>query len=246
MGSRYDGKYTGTFGDIGTSSFYPPHHLTLGEGGAVYTNDPLLKKIMASLRDWGRDCECDSGVDNTCRNRFSGQYGSLPQGYDHKYVYSHFGYNLKVTDMQASIGCAQLEKLPGFIQKRREHFAMFRAGLDDMKDFLLLPEATPHSEPSWFGFSITLRDGCRWTRNEMAQHLESKGIQTRNLFGGNLTKHPAFDTLVPGKDYRIAGELKNTDKLMRDCFWIGVYPGLSKEDIEYCIATIKEFIKRRL
>ncbi len=246
LGSRYDGKYTGTFGDIGTSSFYPPHHLTMGEGGAVYTNDPLLKKIMASLRDWGRDCECDSGVDNTCRNRFSGQYGNLPQGYDHKYVYSHLGYNLKVTDMQASIGCAQLEKLPGFIQKRREHFAMFRAGLDDMKNFLLLPEATPSSEPSWFGFSITLREGCRWTRNEMAQHLEAKGIQTRNLFAGNLTKHPAFAALLPGKDYRISGDLKNTDKLMRDCFWIGVYPGLSREDIEYCIATIKEFIKRRL
>jgi CDP-6-deoxy-D-xylo-4-hexulose-3-dehydrase len=245
LGSRYRGRYTGTFGDIGTSSFYPPHHLTMGEGGAVYTSDPLLKKILASLRDWGRDCECESGVDNTCQKRFSGQFGKLPPGYDHKYVYSHFGYNLKVTDMQAAIGCAQLEKLPGFIRKRREHFSMFRAGLDGLKDFLLLPEATPHSEPSWFGFLITFRDGFSRARNEMAQHLESRGIQTRNLFGGNLTRHPAFTTLVPEKDYRIVGDLENTDKIMRDSFWIGVYPGLTEKDIAYCIATIKEFIQRR-
>ena len=246
LGSRYLGKYTGTFGDIGTSSFYPAHHITMGEGGAVYTNDPLLKKIMASLRDWGRDCECKSGVDNTCGKRFSGQFGQLPPGYDHKYVYSHFGFNFKATDMQAAIGCAQLEKLQDFTQKRREHFDLFRAGLDDMKKFLLLPEATPQSEPSWFGFWITLREGCPWTRNEMTQHLESRGIQTRNLFAGNLIKHPAFATLIPEKDYRIVGDLKNTDKIMRDSFWIGVYPGLSGDDIDYCIDTIKEFIQRRL
>ncbi len=246
LGSRYQGKYTGTFGDIGTSSFYPPHHITLGEGGAVYTNDALLKKIMTSLRDWGRDCTCEGGMDDTCGNRFSGQFGKLPEGYDHKYVYSHFGYNFKVTDMQAAIGCAQLEKLPDFIQKRREHFTRLWAGLAGMKDFLLLPEATPAGEPSWFGFSMTLKEGCSWTRNEMTQHLESKNIQTRNVFGGNLTKHPAFDTLVPGKDYRIIGDLKNTDKIMRDSFWIGVYPGLTTEDVDYCIATLKEFIQRRL
>ena len=244
LGSQYHGQYTGTFGDIGTSSFYPPHHITLGEGGAVYTKDPLLKKILASLRDWGRDCWCEGGVDNTCQNRFSKQFGQLPFGYDHKYVYSHFGYNLKATDMQAAIGCAQLEKLEGFIRKRQEHFSVLYEGLKNLKDHFIFPQATPHSKPSWFGFSMTLKDGCSFRRNDITQYLESKSIQTRNLFGGNLIKHPAFETLTPGKDYRIAQELKNTDKLMRDSFWIGVYPGLNKKTLEYCIDTIHSFIPR--
>jgi CDP-6-deoxy-D-xylo-4-hexulose-3-dehydrase len=244
LGSSYDGRFTGTFGDIGTSSFYPPHHLTMGEGGAVYTSNTELRKIMLSIRDWGRDCWCDSGRDDTCGCRFSRQYGSLPFGYDHKYVYSHFGYNLKATDMQAAIGCAQLDKLPEFTAARRCNFARLHDGLSSVKQFLL-PVALPQSQPSWFGFMITLRDGTGFSRNEIVEYLEEKKIQTRNLFAGNLTRHPCFDSLREGTDFRISGELKNTDKIMNDSFWIGVYPGMTTEKIDYMIDTIKEFINQQ-
>lgn len=241
LGSRYDGQYTGTWGDIGTSSFYPPHHMTMGEGGAVYTNDKLLKKIILSMRDWGRDCWCESGKDNTCGCRFDKQYGTLPSGYDHKYVYSHFGYNLKATDMQAAIGCAQLEKLPEFIQKRKDKFNFLYDGLKDLKNIFILPKATPNSDPSWFGFLLTLKDGVSFKRNDIVKHLEGHNIQTRNLFAGNITCHPCFSELKSGKDYRIIGELKNTDKLMNDSFWVGVYPGMQQEALEYMVECIKGY-----
>ncbi|MFH1715554.1 MAG: lipopolysaccharide biosynthesis protein RfbH [Elusimicrobiota bacterium] len=243
LGSKYDGRYTGTWGDIGTSSFYPPHHMTMGEGGAVYTNDPMLKKIMLSMRDWGRDCWCESGVDNTCKNRFSGQFGKLPFGYDHKYVYSHFGFNLKTTDMQAAIGCAQIDKLEGFIKKRRENHEKIYDGLKDLKKYFILPEPAKNAEPSWFGFLITLQDNLSFTRNDVVEYLEKHNIQTRNLFGGNLVKQPVFDDLIEGKDYRIAGGLKNTDKIMYDSFWFGVYPGMKEEALDYIIEVLKEFVK---
>ncbi|MBR4662247.1 MAG: lipopolysaccharide biosynthesis protein RfbH [Lentisphaeria bacterium] len=243
LGSLYDGKFTGTWGDIGTSSFYPPHHLTMGEGGAVYTNDPLLKKILLSMRDWGRDCWCESGVDNTCGCRFTRQFGKLPLGYDHKYVYSHFGFNLKVTDMQAAVGCAQLDKLPEFTRRRRENFAYLHDGLKDLDRFQLF-EKYPESEPAWFGFLMTVKDGAHFTRNDLTKHLESKKIQTRNLFSGNLLKHPCFEGLTEGKDYRVAGELVNTDKIMNDSFWIGVFPGMSKAKLDYMIEKIKEGVKK--
>ncbi|HQE60491.1 MAG TPA: lipopolysaccharide biosynthesis protein RfbH, partial [Spirochaetota bacterium] len=242
LGSKYKNKFTGTWGDIGTSSFYPPHHMTMGEGGAVYTDDPLLKKIMLSMRDWGRDCWCDSGVDNTCTNRFSGQYGTLPFGYDHKYVYSHFGYNLKATDMQAAVGCAQLEKFPAFVEKRKVNFSRLREGLKSLEDKLILPKATEGSDPSWFGFLITIKDSSSIKRNALVEFLESKNIQTRNLFAGNITKHPCFDPLKEGTDYRICGELKNTDKIMNDSFWIGLYPGMTDEMIDYMTVMIREYI----
>ncbi len=245
LGSKFNGKFTGTFGDMGTSSFYPPHHMTMGEGGAVYTDNPLLKKIMLSIRDWGRDCWCDSGIDNTCKNRFSGQYGTLPFGYDHKYVYSHFGYNLKATDMQAAIGCAQLEKFPSFVEKRKENFKKLYNGLKPVEDKLILPQATEGSDPSWFGFLMTLRDGAGFTRNELAEHLEKNNIQTRNLFAGNITRHPCFDELKAGVDYRITGELKNTDKIMNDSFWVGLYPGMKDEAIDFMIKCIIDFVKNR-
>ena len=232
---------TGSFGDIATSSFYPPHHMTMGEGGAVYTNDKILKKIVLSMRDWGRDCWCASGRDNTCGRRFKGQHGTLPYGYDHKYVYSHFGYNFKVTDMQAAIGCAQIEKLPEFVQKRKENFQSLYNELKDLKDIFILPNATPNSDPSWFGFLLTLKDGVPFKRNDITKHLENHNIQTRNLFAGNLTRHPCFSTLKEGKDYRIAGQLKNTNKIMNDSFWIGVYPGMTEEMIEYTVAHIRDF-----
>ena len=241
LGSTYDEQYTGTFGDIGTSSFYPPHHMTMGEGGAVYTDNKLLKKILLSMRDWGRDCWCDSGVDNTCGCRFSKQHGTLPFGYDHKYVYSHFGYNLKPTDMQAAIGCAQLEKLPGFIERRKENFQFLYNNLKDMQKLFILPKATPKSDPSWFGFLLTLRDGVTFKRNDIVTFLEEKNIQTRNLFAGNLTRHPCFSPLKEGKDYRIAGELKNTDKIMHDSFWLGLYPGMTEGMIKYMSDQIKAF-----
>lgn len=243
LGSTYNGKLTGTWGDIGTSSFYPPHHMTMGEGGAVYTDNPLLKKIMLSLRDWGRDCWCESGVDNSCKARFSQQFGALPFGYDHKYVYSHFGYNLKATDMQAAIGLAQIEKLPLFIKKRQENFVSLYRGLKSLDDFLILPETTANSIPSWFGFLITLRDGVAFTRNDITSHLERNNIQTRNLFGGNIIKHPCFELLTEGLDYRIASNLKNTDKIMNDSFWLGVYPGMIEITIEYVLKTISRFIR---
>ena len=238
LGSRYEGKYTGTWGDIGTSSFYPPHHMTTGEGGAVYTNDPLLRKIMLSLRDWGRDCWCASGHDNTCGCRFTGTFGSLPPGYDHKYVYSHFGYNLKATEMQAAIGCAQLEKLPSFIAARKENFRILRDGLRDCPH-LILPEQYPESDPSWFGFLITRADSAPFSRNDMTRRLEERRIQTRNLFAGNLTRHPCFGSLREGTDYRITAPLTVTDRIMNDSFWIGLYPGMSREMLDFMIRCIR-------
>ena len=243
LGSTYEKKYTGTWGDIGTSSFYPPHHMTMGEGGAVYTNNSLLKKIILSMRDWGRDCWCESGVDNTCGCRFSKSFGTLPRGYDHKYVYSHFGFNLKVSDMQAAIGCAQLEKFPSFVEKRKLNRKRLYEGLKDL-DQLILVETQPNSDPSWFGFMITLSDSASFTRNELVEYLESNKIQTRNLFAGNMIKHPMFDNMVLDKDYRIIGDLKVTDKIMNDSFWIGLYPGMGEEAIDYMIKKIKEFLKK--
>ena len=238
LGSKFDGRFTGTWGDLGTSSFYPPHHMTTGEGGAVYTNDPLLKRIALSLRDWGRDCWCDSGVDNTCGCRFTKQFGSLPLGYDHKYVYSHFGFNLKATDLQAAIGCAQIEKVPDFVEKRKRNFARLRDGLKDV-DGLRIAERHPKADPSWFGFFMTVSGGR--SRNEFAQFLESRKIQTRNLFAGNLLRHPCFEGLVEGVDYRVVGELKATDDIMNNSLWIGLYPGMDDARIDYMIATIREF-----
>ena len=245
LGSTYHGRYTGTWGDIGTSSFYPPHHMTMGEGGAVYTDDNVLKKVVLSMRDWGRDCWCASGRDNTCGRRFTGQHGTLPYGYDHKYVYSHFGYNLKSTDMQAAIGCAQLEKLPGFIHKRKENFQLIYDGLKDMEELFILPKATLASDPSWFGFLLTLRGEVKFKRNDIVTYLEEKNIQTRNLFAGNLTRHPCFFPLKEGKDYRIATQLKNTDKIMHDSFFLGTYPEIGKEQIEYIINVIEKFVRTR-
>jgi CDP-6-deoxy-D-xylo-4-hexulose-3-dehydrase len=241
LGSTYEGKPTGTWGDIGTSSFYPPHHMTMGEGGATYTDNPLLKKIMLSMRDWGRDCWCESGVDNTCGCRFSQSFGTLPKGYDHKYVYSHFGFNLKVSDMQAAIGCAQLEKFPTFVEKRKENQKKLYDGLKDLSQ-LHLVETQPNSDPSWFGFMMTLKDGVNFTRNELVEYLEANKIQTRNLFAGNMTRHPMFDSMVLNQDYRIVGDLKVTDKIMNDSFWIGLYPGMGDDAISYMIKKIREFV----
>lgn len=246
LGSRYtiDGvtKFTGTIGDIGTSSFYPPHHMTMGEGGAVYTDQPLLNKIIRSFRDWGRDCICPSGHDNLCGHRFDRQYGELPIGYDHKYVYSHFGYNLKATDMQAAIGCAQLEKFPGFVERRKHNFARLKKGLAGTEEKLILPEPCENSDPSWFGFLITCREGV--SRNQTVQYIEEKGIQTRMLFAGNLIKHPAFDEMrKEGTGYRIAGSLEQTERIMNDTFWVGVYPGMTDAMIDYMAGKIKEAVK---
>lgn len=243
LGSRYeiDGeeRFTGTIGDIGTSSFYPPHHMTMGEGGAVYTDNPLLNKIIRSFRDWGRDCVCPSGRDNLCGHRFDRQYGELPLGYDHKYVYSHFGYNLKATDLQASIGCAQLDKFPGFVERRRHNFDRLKTALAGTEDRLILPEACPGSRPSWFGFLITCKEGV--DRNALVQYVEKKGVQTRMLFAGNLIKHPCFDQMrESGTGYRVVGDLAVTDRIMRDTFWIGVYPGMTDEMIDYMAETINE------
>jgi len=243
LGSKYQGKYTGTFGDIGTSSFYPPHHMTMGEGGAVYTSNFQLKKILLSMRDWGRDCWCDSGVDNTCGKRFSKQFGSLPFGYDHKYVYSHFGYNLKVTDMQAAVGCAQLEKLTGFIEQRKKNYTYLLYGLKQFEHKIQLPCPTENSDPSWFGFLITVKENAGFTRDDIVKHLELANIQTRMLFAGNLVKHPCFDEMrEQGRGYRVVGELKNTDRIMNNTFWIGVYPGMSEEKLAYIVDQIGSFI----
>lgn len=241
LGSKYtiDGeeKFTGTIGDIGTSSFYPPHHMTMGEGGAVYTNNALLNKCIRSFRDWGRDCVCGSGQDNLCGHRFDRQYGELPLGYDHKYVYSHFGYNLKATDMQAAIGCAQLEKFPGFVERRKHNFTRLKTALAGTEDKLILPEACKHSEPSWFGFLITCKEGV--DRNKVVQYIEEHGVQTRMLFAGNLTKHPCFDEMrATGEGYRVVGNLTNTDRIMNDTFWVGVYPGMTDEMIDYIAEII--------
>lgn len=245
LGSKYDGKFTGTWGDIGTSSFYPPHHITMGEGGATYTNDSLLAKIILSIRDWGRDCWCDSGKDGTCKKRFAGQYGTLPYGYDHKYVYSHFGYNLKVSDMQAAIGCAQLDKIDSFTQKRKDNFKILYDGLKELREWIVLPKATKNSDPSWFGFLITLKNNVKFSRNDIVQYLEDKKIQTRNLFAGNITRHPCFNNLKKNIDYRIVGDLKNTDKIMNDTFWVGLYPGMSEDALNFIVESIIEYIKKK-
>lgn len=246
LGSVYwidgEAKLTGTIGDIGTSSFYPPHHMTMGEGGAVYTNNALLNKCIRSFRDWGRDCVCASGQDNLCGRRFDRQYGELPLGYDHKYVYSHFGYNLKATDMQAAIGCAQLKKFPAFAERRRYNFRRLRAALSGTEEKLILPEACKGSDPSWFGFLITCREGTE--RNQVVSYIERHGIQTRMLFAGNLIKHPCFDQMrAAGEGYRVIGDLANTDRIMKDSFWVGVYPGMTDEMIDYMAQIIKEAIE---
>lgn len=245
LGSEYtiDGetRKTGTWGDIGTSSFYPPHHMTMGEGGAVYTNDSLLDKICRSFRDWGRDCWCASGVDNTCRLRFTGQFGELPKGYDHKYVYSHFGFNLKITDMQAAIGCAQLDKLDDIVTHRRANYQTLYDGLKDVPG-IILPEAEPNSNPSWFGFLIAVKEDAGFTRNDLTGYLESQKVQTRNLFAGNIIRHPAFDEMrKTGEGYRVVGTLDNTDYIMNSGFWIGVYPGMMPEQLQWMITCIREF-----
>ena len=243
LGSRYeiDGemKFTGTIGDIGTSSFYPPHHMTMGEGGAVYTDNALLNKIIRSFRDWGRDCVCPSGCDNLCGHRFDRQYGELPLGYDHKYVYSHFGYNLKATDMQAAVGCAQLKKFPSFVERRKHNFARLHKALEGTEDRLILPVACEHSDPSWFGFLITCKQGV--DRNKVVQYVEERGVQTRMLFAGNLIKHPCFDEMrKTGEGYRVVGSLEHTDRILKDTFWVGVYPGMTDEMIDYMAKTIRE------
>ena len=246
LGSVYtlDGqdRLTGTIGDIGPSSFYPPHHMTMGEGGAVYTNNALLSKIVFSLRDWGRDCVCASGQDNLCGHRFDRQYGELPRGYDHKYVYSHFGYNLKATDMQAAIGIEQLKKLPSFVKRRQHNFDRLKAALKPIENRLILPEAAPNARPSWFGFLLTCKEGVN--RSKIVPLIESKGIQTRMLFAGNLTKHPCFDGLrQSGKGYRIVETLQNTDRIMNDTFWVGVYPGMTDEMIDHMANVIIEAVR---
>ena len=245
LGSKYvingEEKFTGTIGDIGTSSFYPPHHMTVGEGGAIYTNNPLLHKCIRSMRDWGRDCICPSGKDNFCGHRFDRQYGELPLGYDHKYVYSHFGYNLKATDLQAAVGCAQIVKFPSFVERRIHNFDRLKAGLAGLEDKLILPCATENSRPSWFGFLITCKEGT--DRNKVVDYVESHGVQTRMLFAGNLTKHPCFDEMrASGEGYRVVGDLTNTDRIMNDTFWVGVYPGMTDEMIDYMAKTIREAV----
>ncbi|MGD9153185.1 MAG: lipopolysaccharide biosynthesis protein RfbH [Gammaproteobacteria bacterium] len=245
LGSKYNGQYTGTFGDIGTSSFYPPHHITMGEGGAVYTNNPLLNKIIRSMRDWGRDCFCPSGKDNTCEKRFMQQFGTLPAGYDHKYVYSHFGYNLKATDLQAAIGCVQLDRLDEFIEKRKQNWLQLYDGLKYLDNYFILPQATKNSDPSWFGFLLTVKDDAGFSRADIVKFLEKNKIQTRMLFAGNLIRHPCFDQMrKSGKGYRVINELKNTDKIMHDTFWVGVYPGMTPEKINHVLNTFKIFVEQ--
>jgi len=239
VGSLYQGKKTGTFGHLSTASFYPAHHMTMGEGGAVLTNDTRLKKIVESFRDWGRDCWCPPGVDNTCGKRFGWQLGDLPFGYDHKYTYSHVGYNLKMTDMQAAVGCAQLDKLPEFVEKRRQNFDFLYQQLQDLQDVLVLPEAAKNSEPSWFGFLLSVRENAPFTRNALVQYLEEKRIGTRLLFGGNLVRQPLYQ----GLKYRVVGELGNTDRVMESAFWLGVFPGLTEEMLTYTVSQIREFVR---
>lgn len=246
LGSEYtiDGetRYTGTWGDIGTSSFYPPHHMTMGEGGCVYTNNAKLNRLILSYRDWGRDCICPSGRDNFCGHRYDGQYGELPRGYDHKYVYSHFGYNLKVTDLQAAIGVEQLKKFPSFIKRRRYNFERLKAALLPIEDKVILPCAAENSNPSWFGFLITLREGKTPDREKVVRYIESKNVQTRMLFSGNLIKHPCFDSIRGTDAYRVVGTLENTETIMNNTFWVGVYPGMTDEMIDYMAKTIIEAV----
>jgi len=245
LGSKYDNKYTGSFGDISTFSFYPAHHITTGEGGALLTNNSLLYRIIRSQRDWGRDCWCPTGKDNTCNKRFNWQLGTLPHGYDHKYTYSEFGYNLKITDMQAAIGLAQIEKLPSFIDARIKNHRKIYERLKDYANLLILPKAQKNSIPSWFGFLITLKDVCKITRNEIMQKLEEKQIQTRLLFAGNIIRQPVFNKMREyNSGYRVIGELKNTDKVMNDSFWIGVYPGMTDEMVNFIIEKISEILNQ--
>lgn len=246
LGSKYvlndRERYTGTFGDIATSSFYPAHHITMGEGGAVYTKNPILHKIIRSLRDWGRDCICPPGKDNTCNHRFDRKYGRLPLGFDHKYVYSHFGYNLKVTDMQAAIGCAQLLKLPDFVEKRRRNFQLLHENLTPLSEKIILPEASPNSKPSWFGFLITCRESV--DKNHFVNQLESRGVQTRSLFAGNLLLHPCFDNMKKsGEGYRVIGNLEKTNQIMNKTFWVGVSPGISEQMINYISKSMFQILK---
>ena len=237
LGSTYNGKMVGTFGDIGTMSFYPAHHITMGEGGAVFTNDPQLKMIAESFRDWGRDCYCPPGKDNTCGKRFCQCFGTLPEGYDHKYTYSHLGYNLKITDMQAACGLAQIDRAAGFIQARKDNFAYLKDKLQSCAEFLILPEATENSDPSWFGFPMTLKPEANVSRVDLLTYLDQHKIGTRLLFAGNLTRQP----YMIGRNYRVSGELTNTDRIMHDTFWIGVYPGLTREMLDFSIAKLEEF-----
>lgn len=248
LGSKYTingvTKFTGTWGDIGTSSFYPPHHMTMGEGGCVYTDNPILHKLILSFRDWGRDCICPSGMDNLCQHRFDGQFGQLPSGYDHKYVYSHFGYNLKVTDMQAAIGCEQLKKFPSFIEKRKYNWERLYNALKCVEDKLILPTPCENSDPSWFGFLISVRENSGLNRNNITRYVEEHNIQTRLLFSGNLIKHPCFDQIRDTDAYRVAGGLDITEYIMNNTFWIGVYPGMSDEMIDYMAKIIIEAVNR--
>lgn len=247
LGSKYtlngQTKYTGTWGDIGTSSFYPPHHMTMGEGGCVYTNNPLLHRLILSYRDWGRDCICPSGQDNFCGHRFNGKFGLLPEGYDHKYVYSHLGYNLKATDLQAAIGVEQLKKFPSFIEKRKYNWSKIRSMLEDISDKLILPVPAEDSDPSWFGFVITVRQECGLDRNEVTGYLEDHNIQTRLLFSGNLILHPCFDEYRDSSAYRVVGNLERTSEVLNHTFWIGVYPGMTDAMLEYMADTILKVCK---
>jgi len=240
LGSKYKGKKVGTFGDIATFSFYPSHHITMGEGGAVVTNDKKLYRILKSFRDWGRDCYCEPGESNSCGKRFSQQHGDLPFGYDHKYVYSHIGYNLKLTDMQAAIGVAQMKKLPNFIEKRKENFKWLYKKLQKFDDFLILPEKTPNSDPSWFGFVISVKENDRFNKNMLVEYLEKRKIETRNLFAGNLLKHPAFKDIK----YRKVSSLKNTNYVMNNTFFIGVYPGLNQKKLSYIYESFESFFNK--
>lgn len=243
---KYNGKWvkTGSIGDLSTYSFYPPHHITMGEGGAVCTNNTQLYRLVNSFRDWGRDCWCASGVDDTCKNRYTQQFGELPYGYDHKYVYSHFGYNLKATDMQASVGCAQLKKLQAFVQIRKDNWKYLREKLECVSDSIIMPEKARNSEPSWFGYLMTVKEGAAFNRDQIVQYLEGKNIQTRNLFSGNIIKHPCFDEMRNNEvGYRVVGTLDKTDLIMNNSFWIGVYPGMNKEKLDYMVKTIVEFVK---
>lgn len=241
LGAEYDGKKVGTFGDIGTLSFYPAHHITMGEGGAVFTSRSILKRALESFRDWGRDCYCEPGKDNTCNKRFCQQLGELPFGYDHKYTYSHVGYNLKITDMQAAVGLSQLGHLEGFIAARKKNFDILYNGLKQIEEFIILPEATPNANPSWFGFPITVRENAPFTRNQIVEYLNNeRNIGTRLLFGGNLLKQP----YMKGRNYRVVGDLTNSDMVMNNTFWIGVFPGLDEVELNYVIDSFVEFVKK--
>ena len=241
LGSTYDGKLVGSFGHIGTLSFYPAHHITMGEGGAVFTANPKLKRIIESFRDWGRDCYCDPGKDNTCGKRFEWQLGKLPKGYDHKYIYSHAGFNLKITDMQAAVGLAQLDHLEGFIAKRKQNFKFLKSRLKKLEEVLILPEAAPQTDPAWFGFPITIRETAAFQRPELLRYLDQNKIATRLLFSGNITQQPYFE----GRNYRISGELKNTDLVMKNSFWLGIYPAITEEMLDYTASALEKFLREK-